>query len=178
MAFRRCWLISRTKPTDFTNKFKPRNERYLFSSSLNRTPVLINTRPRHSNSKRCWKMKTLTTQRPASNRWPRALRRVPQFPAHSPPYQFNRCHTSDLNSLLLNSKAMSIDFPTRARTRLRRVILICCSIPCVDISCCFDCPSLPPPPPPPTSLCPLCPAMPRKMVFCLDLLSSSQVNST
>ena len=150
------------KPTDFTNKFKPRNERYLLSSSPHRTPILMNPRPRHSNSKRCWKTKNFATRRPASNRWLRALRRVPQFPAHSPPYQFNRCQTSDLNCLLLNSKAMSIErrtliFPTRARTRFHRVILICSSIPCVDLSCCFDRSSSPPQLPPHLALS----AMPR-----------------
>jgi len=123
------------------------------------------SRSRHSNSRRRWKRKNFTTKSPALNRWPRALRPVPQFPAHSPPYQFNRCHTFDLSCLLLSSKAMSVErrtliFPTRARTHLRRVILICSSIPCVDLSCCFDCSSSPPhlPPSPPRFVryAPLC----------------------
>lgn len=153
MVFRRCLLISKMKLTDFTNKSKLRNERYVLSSSPYRTPILINTRSRHSNYKRCWKKKSFTTKRATSNRWLRALRRVPQFPAHSQPYQFNRSLTFDLSYLLLNSKAMSIEcrtliFPHEGtRTRLRCVILICSSIPCVDLSCCFDCSSSPPLPP-------------------------------
>ena len=110
MVFRPCWPISKMRPTDFTNKFKPRSERcVLSSSSPYRAPILTSTHHRHSNSKRYWKKRNSMIKRLVSSQSHPALHRAPQSPAHSQPYQFNPNHTFDPSYLLLSYKDTSIE---------------------------------------------------------------------